>query len=171
MLAKLTLPFTEVFGIVFFGVDDRHARRTAETEDLHLRPVHLPQRPRAVDHKDHPGAFHHRPQQFAVVVKIGIVFMGRDKGGDHLLLRPLIPLEPGQGLAGILKTGGIDETNDLPAIYAHRKSLAYDGLAGDGADADRIVLRQGGKDRGFALVGMADYGEFSGSRFHGTIRG
>jgi hypothetical protein len=65
-----------------------------------------------------------------------------------------------QGLARILEAGRVDEADDLPAVDAHRKGLADHGFPGDGADPHRIVLGQGGKHRGLALVGMADDGEF-----------
>ena len=123
MFAEFVLPVGQVPGILILAVDHRHPGRAAQAKNFHLGPIDVTQRPRTVDHKDHPGPGRHRPEQFAVIAKGRIVAVRRKKSRQHAFLRPLIVLQPLQGLARILETGGIDETDDLPAVDAHRKGL------------------------------------------------
>ena len=67
---------------------------------------------------------------------------------------------PLKGLLGILEAGRVDEPDDLLSVDGHGKGLTLDGFTRRGADADAVVLGQGGDHRRFAFVGMADDGEF-----------
>ena len=70
--------------------------------------------------------------------------MGDDKSGRHVSGRAVEGRQPGQGFAGLLESRRVDKADNFPIIYPDRIVPAGLCLAGEGADADAVVLGQGG---------------------------
>ena len=143
-------------------IDERHSRATGPTQNLHFKFVFGAVRPGTIHYVKNAGAFDDRPKQLAFVVKPGIVGMFFDESRDQL--RTLAGtartrLQPVQHRPRALKPGGIHQ--HVPGLVHGASGVAVSAASGPerGADENALVLRQGGHDAAFTLVGVPHHGE------------
>jgi hypothetical protein len=131
---------------LFLAVDDRHSRFAGKPEDLHLGAIDVAQRAGTVNHIDDAGTTGEWGEEFPVIAELRVYRCLLPKGGDWIGGVSAEFSQLAEDPSRVLKTRGVGEPEQFPAVNDYRKGSALRGFSRGGADPYRIIFGEGGED-------------------------